>query len=778
MNIWQKIFKSVSCNQIFTLTICLFCILNISPILAQNITLDRSNSYRVLILHSYHDGFTWSDSVTEGIRSVFNQYSNEVELKIEYLDTRFLASDEYFMDVKDAIKTKYKNKKIDVIISCDDHALNFLKTHGKDIFSDTPIVFCSVSGYNPEMRSKFNLTGLQETLDIIGTMNLALRLHPQTKEIAVILDRSRTGSKLREKTQKALNKLSGNIQIRYLDDLTPEKLKTKLPQLSKNTIVLLFIFRQDELGRAFSHEQILENLHNFCPVPIYSVWQFYLDHGIIGGNLVNGNEEGRMAAQLALRILNGESPKAIPLGASPIRTMFDYNILLKFDVDLNELPDDAIVINKPISFYQQNKILIWGTVTIFILLTIALLSLLFGLINSRKAKKEVQKSERKFRTLFESSMDAILILDPRKGFLDCNPATLNLFGVDPKSMFFDLSSSDLSPEHQPDGILSAVKASNMIKKALEKGSNLFEWRHKRITGEEFDTSILLTRIEIDDRPVLLGTIRDISTIKQAQEVMIQSEKMMSVGGLAAGMAHEVNNPLAGIMQNAEVMVRRLTDTELQTNITVAEEMGLKMEDIRSFMEKRDVLKMTTAIKESGIRMAKTIENMLGFARKSDAEVSSHSITDLLDKTIQIAGTDFDLKKHYDFKSIKIEKRYDDVPMILCEAPKLQQVFLNILKNGSQAMQEAGTKNPRFLLKVWLDEITQMVCVVIKDNGPGMGKDIQKRIFEPFFTTKGVGVGTGLGLSVSYFIITEDHKGQIEVTSEPGNGAQFTIRLNA
>ena len=102
--------------------------------------------------------------------------------------------------------------------------------------------------------------------------------------------------------------------------------------------------------------------------------------------------------------------------------------------------------------------------------------------------------------------------------------------------------------------------------------------------------------------------------------------------------------------------------------------------------------------------------------------------------------------------------------------------MNILHNGTQAMQDASTPNPGFRLKIRVDRQAEMICIEIEDNGPGMEKEIKKRIFDPFFTTKPAGVGTGLGLSVSYFIITEDHGGTLEVVSEPGKGASFIVRL--
>ncbi len=272
-------------------------------------------------------------------------------------------------------------------------------------------------------------------------------------------------------------------------------------------------------------------------------------------------------------------------------------------------------------------------------------------------------------------------------------------------------------------------------------------------------------------------IDDVTDKVRMEEMMIQSEKMLSVGGLAAGMAHEINNPLAGMMQTAEVMTSRLTRADMPANLKAAETAGTNIEAIKNYMEARGILRMLTTINESGKRMADIVNNMLSFSRKSDSAVSSHDLADLLDKTLELAATDYDLKKHYDFKMITIRKEYEDnLPYIPCEGAKIQQVLLNILRNGAEAMQEAGTEKPRFIFRAYFEKKQQTICMEIEDNGQGMDEETRKRVFEPFYTTKPVGLGTGLGLSVSYFIITENHGGEMGVESRPGLGAKFIIRL--
>ncbi|MCG8615250.1 MAG: PAS domain S-box protein, partial [Desulfobacterales bacterium] len=273
-------------------------------------------------------------------------------------------------------------------------------------------------------------------------------------------------------------------------------------------------------------------------------------------------------------------------------------------------------------------------------------------------------------------------------------------------------------------------------------------------------------------------VDDVTEQIRMEEMMIQSEKMLSLGGLAAGMAHEINNPLSAIIQSSQVIQNRLS-SDLPQNNTVAENCGTSLPAINTYMEKREIHDMLTAIGESGKRAAKIIENMLSFARKGDGQISHYDLSDLINRTVNLAKNDYNLKKDYDFRKIDVVREFDpDLPKIPCEASKIQQVLFNILRNGAQAMAAANgsLKDSQHRFIISLTKEDQMARIDIQDNGPGMDKETRRKIFEPFFTTKGRGVGTGLGLSVSYFIITENHKGSISVESAPGRGAKFIIRL--
>ena len=327
------------------------------------------------------------------------------------------------------------------------------------------------------------------------------------------------------------------------------------------------------------------------------------------------------------------------------------------------------------------------------------------------------------------------------------------------------------------------KEMERVKEAIasrQKQSSSRQIRHENNKIYYEDTTIYPLIADGVEGAVL--RVDDVTEKVQIEELMIQSEKMLSVGGLAAGMAHEINNPLAGMIQTADVMKNRLMGN-IEANEKAAADAGISMQQVRDFMVKRKIPDMIERIRSSGRRASEIVQNMLSFARKSDSVRSSHNLASLLDQTLDLAGNDYDLKKKYDFRLIEIEREYEaNLPQVPCEAGKIQQVFLNILRNGAEAMQEYGTEpskeNHKFILRVFSKPDEGLVQTEIQDNGPGIDEETGKRVFEPFFTTKPPDRGTGLGLSVSYFIITENHGGKMFVDSDPGKGARFIIQLPA
>lgn len=264
---------------------------------------------------------------------------------------------------------------------------------------------------------------------------------------------------------------------------------------------------------------------------------------------------------------------------------------------------------------------------------------------------------------------------------------------------------------------------------------------------------------------------------RVESMLIQNEKMMSLGEMAAGMAHEINNPLAGILNNAQNVVRRMS-SDLRANNEAAEKHGIDLLSMHDYMQERGILQFLQSIRESGEQAAQIVTNMLEFSRSNYKNHQLHDVTQLIDGALELTRKSLELKTSMGVEMPNIRKEYDDnLPLIPCSSTEIQQVLVNLVRNAAQAFtsDEYGPPlDPEVLIKLHLDD--QFIVIEIKDNGPGMPNEVKKHIFEPFFTTKDVGKGTGLGLSVTYFIISEHHKGSIDVESWPGKGTTFTIKL--
>ena len=388
-----------------------------------------------------------------------------------------------------------------------------------------------------------------------------------------------------------------------------------------------------------------------------------------------------------------------------------------------------------------------------------------------KRDSALRDSEKRFRTLVDQAMDAFFLHDNDGLIIDVNHRACLSTGYSREELLgmrvtdIDIQAESLGHKNT---FWDGLSAQQTI---------IFEGLHRRKDGTTFPVEIALGKFQMEGQIYLSGLARDISERKQAEEMMIQTEKMMSVGGLAAGMAHEINNPL-GVRMHASQNIERRFSTTLAANLKAAEKCGVSIDSLAMYVEERRILEIIKEIRDAGERAAKIVSNMLQFSRRSESLMQPASLSELIDQTVDLAGNDYDLKKKFDFRQIEILRQYEsDMPLVPVIWTEVEQVILNVLRNGAQAMndhQHGPGEKSRFIITLQSDH--DMARIEIEDSGPGMSEVIRKRVFEPFFTTKPVGLGTGLGLSVSFMIIVNNHKGTMEVESEPGAGAKFIITL--
>jgi len=382
--------------------------------------------------------------------------------------------------------------------------------------------------------------------------------------------------------------------------------------------------------------------------------------------------------------------------------------------------------------------------------------------------------EERFRSLVESTDDMIWETDQDGRFTYVSPKAKDLFGYEPGEM---IGKSPLEFVAASD----APRLRGILEAAVRAGEHVRNIETSVLRKDGATVVVETSGVPFYDAQGRFkgfrGIDRDITERISLQDMLVQTEKMVSVGGLAAGMAHEINNPLSGILQSAQVMQRRL-GMDSPANEQAAREVQCAFDSVKHFLEKREVPMLLASIRDAASRAANIVSDMLEFSRRSESTLQPADVSQVMEKALSLCQNDYDLNRNYDFKSIRIERDFEPgVPPVPCVPTQLEQVIMNLLRNTAQATSsspDVAGRTPVIMLKTRREG--ENVRLEVEDNGPGMDEETRRRIFEPFFTTKAPGKGTGLGLSVSYFIVTKNHGGTIRVESEPGQGSRFIITL--
>ncbi|MGM0557693.1 MAG: ATP-binding protein [Myxococcota bacterium] len=365
-----------------------------------------------------------------------------------------------------------------------------------------------------------------------------------------------------------------------------------------------------------------------------------------------------------------------------------------------------------------------------------------GFFERKRIEAALREQKEQYRGVFEASADGLLVIAPDDEIVAANQAAAELFGRTSEELTGADSRDVLGPDFNNSALLGS----------LTDGQDDYVSRSRLQTpgGETLEAEIRATSFRFRKKPHLLVSVRDVTEEERMREQLYRADRLASLGQLAAGVAHEINNPLSFIISNLEVSLWELDKAD-----------QLDPEELRMAIEKA---------KKGAERVKRTVRDLTTFSHGGmDDSVEPVDVHVVLDLTIQMA------MRTVLEQGGSVEKHYgSDVPKALANESRLSQVFLNLLVNAAQALDPSGDGEQQVRVETWVDDQDRIV-VEITDTGRGIPEEIRGKIFDPFFTTKAVGEGTGIGLSVCHEIV-QAIGGELDMQSEVGEGTTFTLTL--
>lgn len=697
----------------------------------------------VLILNSYNESFQWTGEIVQSIKESIKYNKEKLFIDIEYMDGKRKWSEEYYGKLYEFYKYKYNDRKYDVIICSDNDALNFLLKYRESLFPKTPVVFCGINNFSEDsIKGKTLYTGIVENLDFKNTIDAALRLNPRVKKVIVLADTTTTGMQEVLQLHKVIPNYK-NLDFMFYYCSNMSDIKKTLSSAEKDTVVLLMGIIEESHGKYIPSKEFAEIVAKYSPVPVYTLWEFNLNTGVLGGAITSGKYQGEKAGGLAGEILKGQSIKNLPIiRESESRYMFDYNAMRKFNIKAQDLPTSSIIVGKPSTRYNIPKTyVLYGLLVLIIISIIGNYVLVFNIAERKKSEYLLREREEQYRKLFELSPDAILV--NKDGIIKlANKASLRLFGVESYDQLLEKSLADFIP--------SSIGNPHQLRK-IDNNYNstvLREGKIMRKNGTIIDVEISTTSFPYKGENMVLTVERDITDSKRLLETL-EYDKIKTE--FFSNISHELRTPLNVLLsaiQLWELYHRKGEEFDKK---------GYKYIDI---------------MKQNCFRLLRLISNLIDITKVDSNYIQPNferrNIVSLVeDITLSVADyiEDKNIKLIFD---TEVEEKF-----LFCDSDKIERIVLNLLSNAVKFT------NPGDFICVNIYDKVDYITISVKDTGIGIPEDKLQIIFERFKQVdKSLSrnrEGSGIGLSLVKAFV-EMHGGRVSVKSSYGSGSEFIIEL--
>jgi len=713
----------------------------------------------VLILHSYDLSFQWVKNTQAGLDAVLSADDDIVPF-IEFMDTKRHVAQDYLERLVELYRSKYGAMALDVVICCDNNALDFTLAHREDLFHGAPAVFCGINDFNEKMIAGHrDVTGVAEVPDFRGTIEMALALHPATRRIVVVSDTLPSGRAHPRQVQEIALEFEDRVSFEYLTNETRADLEQALQRVPRDSAVLFLSFFQDAQGVTFSVQEGAQLVCRNTKAPVYSCWRTMVVGGVLGGRVISGQSQGEAAARLALRILRGEPVQAMPvITESPNEYVVDYPQLVRFGLQVSDLPDDTLLLNKPFSFYEEYRAIILGVIIFTALQTTLIGVLLLNRMMRLRAEAALRASEERYRSFIQNFHGIAYRANFNYVPLFFHGATYALTGYTQEE--FTAGNPRWDHVIHPEDLATLpgrYEVTTIPDYTLEREYRII----RKDGGIRWVHDFIQNMCDESGKPnYCQGVIYDITDRKKAEEEsarleeqLRQAQRLESIGRLAGGIAHDFNNLLSPIIGFAEMALEDVPESD---------PLHADIEEIREAAEHAKNL----------------TQQLLAFSRKQVLEMKVLDLGELVSRSERILRRTVreDIQIQLDIQS--------PLGSVKADPSQIEQILMNLAVNAQDAMPDGGALSIDIANAV-IDETYiashpdarpgNYVVLSVSDTGHGMTRQTLAHVFEPFFTTRELGQGTGLGLATVHGIVKQ-HGGHVWVYSEPGVGTTVKVYL--
>ena len=719
-----------------------------SPVLA------RESPRRVFLL----EGMSAADASVQGtadaIRTRLRERSSEdIEVYSDFLDLgRFqgAASESHLVEF---LKARFAEVRPEVVIPISRSAVEFAIRHRGDLIRDIPVVYCCTPAIPDDaLQIPSDMAGVMMAYDWVGTVALAQRLQPNAKRLVVISGTPDSDVRRDRDSMKSVLPRLHNYDIRYLTGLPYDELLKEVSRLPRDSIVLLRRVFEDGSGRTRGVNLAAE-ISRASAAPVYSSSASYFGSGVIGGGMDSFKAQGAKAADLALEVLSGKDPAALPHQTRlPLEIRVDARALARWGFEKASLPAGTSVEFLEPTLWQQYRTAVSLAFVAFIVLGGIIASLLVQGAKLRTAKKLLKESEERIAFATASVKVGVWTKDFASGRLWATGHCRTMFGIDADApLTWELFRDAVHPDDRQifyewlQTLIPSMNPTTVEFRVVMSGHSP-RWystrQYKIFAGNGEPVQVCGVFADVTERKL---------AEEQAQnqrEELAHMMRVSAVGELSAGLAHELSQPLAAILANAQAAQAVLAGRNQGEDI-FAEIVG-------------DVVREVD-------RASQVVHGLRRLLKKGKGESSPVSLNDLVMSTLPLVHSELVSRR------IRIQTCLEnDLPPISCDRVQIQQVILNLMMNAMDAMTSIPAQSRLLRVTTRMAE-GAWVELSILDRGPGLSSDEFKKLFQPFFTTKPHGLGLGLSICST---IVKSHRGRLNIASAPEGGTVAVVWLPA